>query len=98
MVRLDSIPVGRPSRRNAAEKAVVAVNRLDSFLDGLRPTDTEAAAGSPVGRAWASLIGAVARAQLRADELLESVTPARPKNDQVFQKRLVRRRQRVSPV
>ncbi len=90
------VPVERPSRRKAAEKAALAVGKLDALLDTLRPTDAEAAAGSPVGRAWDSLIGAVARAQLRADGLLEAVTPPRPKNDQVFQKR--RRRTRVSPV
>ena len=60
------------------------MNRLDAYLDKLRPTETEEPTDSPVGRAWDTLLGTVARATLRADELLEAATPPRPKNDQVF--------------
>ena len=60
------------------------MNRLDARLDKLRPTETEEPADSPVGRAWDTLLGTVTRATLRADELLEASTPARPKNDQAF--------------
>ena len=83
-MRLDSIPVDRPSRRKAAERAVVLVGRLDARLDTLRPTETEEPSGSPVGRAWDTLLGTVARAPLRADELLAAATPPRAKNDQVY--------------
>jgi len=60
------------------------VNRLDAYLDKLRPTETEASPDSTEGRAWDALIGSVIRATLRADELLEAATPPRPKNDQAF--------------
>lgn len=86
-MRLDLIPVDRPSRRKAAERAIVLVGRLDACLNTLRPTETEEPSGTPVGRAWDTLIGTVARATLRADELLEAVTPPRAKNDQVYRTR-----------
>ena len=86
-MRLDSIPVDRPTRRKAAQRAVVLVGRLDARLDALRPTQAEASPDSAVGRAWDTLIGTVARATLRADELLEAATPPSAKNDQVYRTR-----------
>ena len=75
---------------------MLAVGKLDAVLGTLRPTEAEVATNSPVGRAWDSLIGTVARAQLRADELLEVVAPPRPKNDSALPTR--RKRKRVAPV
>lgn len=59
----------------AARKAMYAVSRLDAMLDALRPTEAEVPPETPLGRAWSGLIGSVARATLRADELIEAVTP-----------------------
>ena len=86
-MRLDSIPVDRPTRCKAAQRAVVLVGRLDACLHTLRPTETEASPDSTEGRAWDTLIGTVARATLRADELLAAATPPRAKNDQVYRTR-----------
>ena len=51
------------------------MSRLEAYLDSLRPTETEAPPDTPLGRAWAGLVGSVTRAGLRADELVETVTP-----------------------
>lgn len=71
----DERPVERPSRINAARLAAREVTKLDELLDELAPLDVEAHPESPQGRAWAGLVGIVARATLRADEVIEAETP-----------------------
>jgi len=71
----DERPVERPTRINAARKAAREVAKLDELLDELAPIDAEAHPESPQGRAWTALVGTVARATLRADELVEAETP-----------------------
>ncbi len=54
---------------------MAAVEKLDALLDSIRPTEAEAPPDTPLGTAWDSLIGSVARAQMRADDLITAVTP-----------------------
>ena len=71
----DNGPTPRPTRLVAAQRVVKAVAALDVLLDNLRPTDAEAHPDSQQGRAWIALIGAVTRATLRADEVLQGELP-----------------------
>ena len=71
----DAKPVDPLSPTAAARKAMVAVNKLDALLDSIRPAETEAHPHGQLGQAWDRLLGTVARASLRADELVEAVTP-----------------------
>ena len=66
-------------RITAARKAVRAIAQLDELLDDLRPLDSEAHPDTRAGRAWAQLVGSVARAGLRADAVLKAEEPLKVK-------------------
>ena len=68
-------PVERPARNHAGRWAAREVTKLEELLDELALLDVEAHPESPQGRAWAGLVGIVARATLRADEVIEAETP-----------------------
>ena len=74
-------------RITAARKAVRAIAQLDELLDDLRPLDSEAHPDTRAGRAWAQLVGSVARAGLRADDVLDVETPLNVKGAWIQGKR-----------
>ena len=71
-------PKARPQPASAALKALELVRGLDVRLDALRPAHNEVAPGSELGLAWMSLLGCVARCELRVDELIEVAAPIKP--------------------
>ena len=72
---IEEKPVDRPLAALAAGRASRAVEKLDAYLDRIRPTEAEAHPNSELGRAWDSLIGTVVKAGLRAEDVCEMSTP-----------------------
>ena len=68
-------PRPRAQGAAAARKALEAVRALDVRLDALRPHSDETPPDGPTAHAWDALIGAIARAEMRADELVEAAAP-----------------------
>ena len=77
----------RPGAASAAMKAREFVRALDVRLAELRPAHNEVAPGSELGIAWMSLIGCVARTEMRADELLAAAQPFAATKNRPFVRR-----------
>ena len=65
----------RPQGASAAQKALRLVRALDMQLDELRPRYDETPPDGPTAHAWDALVGAIARAEMRGDELVEATAP-----------------------
>ena len=80
-------PKARPQGASAALKALELVRGLDVRLTELRPCHNEVEPDGPVARAWDTLIGAIARAEMRGDELVEAAAPFAPSKKPQFVRR-----------